>query len=167
MIKRSVFNTFALFDKSMKSGGSDLDYFRKLRRGGIEPWFVPGAVVHHVIPAYRVSEEYLTWRSTLTGTNLARIDYRDWGLAKTILACIARIGQAFLINIPLMCWSQISCDDADKLTRKCLLWRAAGFTAQTLYLVSPRLFPQERFLAGLEFRKERAFFSRDHNCAGK
>jgi len=165
LIKNTVFDTVGLFNELMKWGGSDLDFFRKARMAGIEAWYTPKAVVHHVIPSYRLSEDYLIWRSLLTGNNFAIINYREWGLVKTTLACIARMGQAVLVNMPLLFWTYLSGDDVERLGRKCLLCRAVGYMRQTVYLLAPGLFTQKRFLAQLEFRKERTSFLKESNLA--
>ena len=54
---------------------------------------------------YRLSVEYFTWISLRVGETFACIDNRQLGRGKTLLLCVARIGQALLVNIPLLVWA--------------------------------------------------------------
>jgi glycosyltransferase involved in cell wall biosynthesis len=162
-LKRSVFDTVGLFDESLTRGGEDTELARRMQKAGLEAWYTPRAIVYHIIPPYRLKEDYLSWTSLRWGDNFAQINFLEWGLPKTILACIARIGQVLLVNTPLLLWDYLVRDEADKLGRKCLLWRAAGYAVRTLNLALPRPFLQDRFLRRLEFRKEREMFLVDSN----
>jgi len=155
LIKRSVFDSIGGFDNLLLRGGEDYDLILRVRAAGFPIWSAPKAVVYHLIPPYRLSVEYLRWASLRMGSVRPYIDNKHWGKGKTLLACVARIGQALLINLPRLLLAYVLGDKADVLGRKCLLLRAEGYTRQTLFLIAPRLFPQKRFFAGLEFRKER------------
>ena len=135
-----------------------------MRKAGIIAWYTPTAVVSHMIPPYRLKEEYLVWASQRVGDNFAHRDYLEWGLGRTILACVARIGKAIMITLPTAVLQWLKADDAQLLAQKCLFWRAAGYTARTLHLLMPRLFKLRQFLNRLEFRKERRLFSSDSNA---
>lgn len=39
-------------------GGEETDFFDRLRRAGEVVWYVPGAVMHHIIPPSKLTEEY-------------------------------------------------------------------------------------------------------------
>ena len=158
LIKRSIFNSIGEFDPSMIWGEEDLDLIRRIRAAAFPIWSAPKAVVYHLIPPYRVSVEYLKLVSYRWGSSFACVDYKEGGRTKLVLLCVARIGQALLVNIPLLFWAYLFGDDAEVLGRKCLLWRAVSYTRETLYLLAPRVFPQEGFFARLEFRKERTSF---------
>lgn len=73
-------------------------------------------------------------------------------------AFFARIGQALLVNLPLLFWAYIVGNEGEILGSKCLLWWYVGYKLHTLFLLAPRAFTQERFFARLEFRKERTSF---------
>ena len=163
IINPSIFDAVGYFDESLSQGGEDTDFFRRVRSAGLEAWYTPRAVVHHLIPSYRLKRDYLIWNSLRYGDNFAYRDYKEWGRMKTIMLCVARIGQALLVNLPLLFWAYLLGDDAEVLGRKCLLWVAVGYIRETLFLVAPRLFPQGRFFSKLEFRKERSVFGKDVN----
>jgi len=167
LIRATVFETVGQFDESLIWGGSDQDFFREIRMRGIEAWYAPRALVHHLTPSYRLDKDYLNWRSLLIGNNFAMINKREWGVARTALDCVARIAQAVLVNMPLLVWASARGNEAEKLGRTCLLWRVVGYIHQTLYLLAPRLFPQKGFLAKVEFRNERKSFSKDPSLTNK
>ncbi len=39
-------------------GGEETDFFDRLRRGGERIWYVPGAVMHHIIPPEKLTDAY-------------------------------------------------------------------------------------------------------------
>lgn len=158
LIKSTVFDAVGQFDESMIRGGTDTEFFARVRMAGIEVWYTPRAVVHHLVPSYRLKDNYLSWRSLRCGDNFANRDCIEWGLAKTILVCIARIGQALLVNLPRLLLAYVLRDQAEVIGRKCLLWRCVGYVCQTLSLVAPKLFQQKRFFAPLEARREKTSF---------
>lgn len=158
-VRATVFQAVGQFDESWTDGGSDLEFTARLRRAGIEAWFTPKAIVRHHVPAYRLKESYLFWTSLRTGSNFAYRDFREWGLAKSMIACLARITQAAFINFPLMLLAYIMGNRAEEIGRKCLLLRAWGYVRQSLSLVSPRVLSQETYFSRLSFRSERSAFA--------
>lgn len=160
MIKHKVFNTVGLFDTTMSRGGTDIDFARRALAAGFESWYSPVAVVQHIISSHRLTEDYFKWTSFRWGINIAFLDYKNWGRLKMMLACIARIGQAFFINIPCLFFCYLKCNRPGILDRKCLLWRTLAYTRESLFLIAPKTFPQKRFFDTLEFRRERSSFER-------
>lgn len=39
-------------------GGEENDFFERMRRGGATIWYVPGAVIRHIIPPEKLTEDY-------------------------------------------------------------------------------------------------------------
>jgi len=158
LIRRDLFQAVGLFDETTTRGGEDIEFMARVWKAGFEAWYTPSAVVHHLIPPYRLKNGYLLWLSLRVGDNFAYRDYRELGLAKTGLTCVARIGQLLLVNLPLLAWAYLVSDAAGVLGRRCLVWRALAYSRRVLNLLAPGLFPQDHFFARLEFRKERATF---------
>ena len=158
LIAREVFNSIGVFDTSMVFGGEDADFVRRARAAGIIVSISPTAIVHHVIPPYRVTPSYLWWTSMRFGYNLAYLDCKNSGPAKMFFCLVARIGQALLVNLPLLAFGVLARNPGQSLDRKCLLWRAIGYARATACLAAPRLFKQTGFFSPLEFRKERTAF---------
>jgi glycosyltransferase involved in cell wall biosynthesis len=157
LMARTVFDSIGLFDTSMLWSGEDTDILLRARAAGFDLWATPNAVVHHVILPHCVEPIFLRWVSLRCACVLAQIDCKRRGPGGTLLLCVARIGQALLVNMPRLLLAYVKRDKAEILDRKCLVLRAIGYTRKTLFLIAPRVFTQERFFARLEFRKKRTF----------
>ena len=156
LISREALEKVGYFEEGLPYGGYDTDLFRAARTAGYESWYAPEALVHHRIPAYRVKESYFRWASLRMGANFAPMDRKYEGTGRLILNCIARIAQAILVHAPRLLLARALRQPSRTLEMRCLFWRALSYSRQTLRLVLPRLFAQERFFGPLEFRKERA-----------
>jgi glycosyltransferase involved in cell wall biosynthesis len=159
LVNRSVFDQVGQFDESLTRGGEDTEFVSRLRRAELPAWFTPRAVVHHYVPAYRLREGYLFWRSLRVGDNYACGDFTEWGLPRTVIACFARIAQASLINLPLMSLAYVTGNRVEAVGRRCLVWRAWAYLRTSLRLISPRLFPQEAYFSHLSMRGEQDAFA--------
>lgn len=155
LIKRTVFNSVGQFDGSFIRGGEDTDLFRRVRNAGFNIWYAPGALAYHVIPPYRLTNNYLLWVSLRHGANYAYCDYKEGGLIKVSVASMLRIGKAILQYLPGMVWSYILGDGDKRLENKFLLRRNEGYLRVTLLLLFPLFFKQSDFFARLEFGRER------------
>ena len=74
-----------------------------------------------------------------------------------LLVCVARIGQALLVNTPCLLLAYLKGNMVEILDRKCLLWRAQGYTRKCLFFISPKFFPQKRFFSALDYRVNRRY----------
>jgi GT2 family glycosyltransferase len=158
LIRKKLFDIIGNFDESMEFKGSDLDFFRKVRLAGFEAWYTPKAVVHHVTPSYRLKRDYLERTSLRYGAIFSIRDYREWGLLRTLLVCIGRIGQAIGINMSYFLWALLLRNENEKIKSICILRRTEGYIRQTLKYIAPRLFHQKEFFEKLNFRKERIIY---------
>jgi GT2 family glycosyltransferase len=161
LIKRTVFNNVGGFDETLLTGGCDRDLVLRAYDAGYKMGRTPKAVVQHLISPHRITPNHVKWYSLQFGSSFAQIDWKRWGRLKTVLACLARIGQALLVNLPLLFFAWFRGSQTEILDRKALLWRALGYIRRTLFLLAPRVFSQEHFFNRLEFRKERETFTKD------
>lgn len=161
LVHRSVFDEVGIFDESMVNSGEDTDLYRRIEAAGIEAWFTPGAVVYHVLPAYRRTPQYLRWKYLRDGGIAADQDARRLGRWTALALAGARWGQASLWHGPRWAWARLRGRTDDALAARCRLWRCEGYTRQALRGVSPRAFGQSAFFGGLEFRRERELFARE------
>ena len=155
LIKRSVFDDIGVFDETFRTGGCDRDFVLRAINRDVPMGLTPMAVVQHIIPSRRVTPEHIKWYSLQLGNSIAYIDWRRWGRMKTCMACVARIGQALFVNIPLFLVAYIQRDLPEIQDRKVLLWRAVAYSQKTLSLLSSRVFGQDSYFSKLEFRRER------------
>src|SRR5262249_26293497 len=149
LLHRSVFDEVGVFNEALREAGEDTDLFRRISAAGIEGWFTPGAVSYHVVPGYRLSQEYLRWKSLRNGGRLARRNLEKWGGGWFVLEWAARLGQAVGLHLPRLLWALLRGDAGGNLGTRCLLWRTEGYTRFALHLLAPGLFPQRRFFASL------------------
>jgi len=167
LIKRTLFNGVGEFDETLLTGGCDRELVFRAYDAGYKMGRTPKAVVQHMISPHRITPDHIKWYSLQFGSSFAQIDWKRWGGLKTVQACLARIGQALLVNLPLLFWAFVRGNQPEILDRKALLWRAEGYIRRTLFLLAPGVFSQERFLGRLEFRKERETFKKDSTSAAK
>lgn len=155
LVARCVFEQIGSFDEDMLTGGCDRDFLLRAVAAAVPMGWAPGALGHHLIPAERFSYKHIKWYSLQFGCSFAHIDEKRWGLSKTILAGVARLGQALLINFPRMLVARYQNNQRETLDRQALLWRAVGYNRRMLRSVAPTLFRQESFFSQVEFRRGR------------
>lgn len=158
LIARRVFDAIGLFDTSM-SAGSDSDLIIRALGFGFKVWIVPNSIIHHLIPSYRLKEDYFRWVSLRWGSEFAYSDCKIFGRRRMLTFGIARIGQAFWINMPKLLLAYLSNDKAKVRDLSCLLWRALGYVKKCLSVIAPKLLHQRRFFDSLDFRGGRRFQS--------
>jgi len=156
LISRQVFDSIGLFDTSLLSGGEDYDLVKRMRAAGYDIWTAPDSVVHHLIPKYRLSLAYFRWVALRLGASLALMNRKQFGYGRTLVLCVARIGQALLVNVPRLLLAHLRRNKGEATDCKCLLWRAAGYAHCALHLLAPEMFAQDGFLGRINFRRERS-----------
>jgi len=153
LVNRSVFEQIGTFDERMLTGGCDRDFLLRAVTAGIPMGWASQAAGDHLIPPERITYKHIKWYSLQWGCSFAYIDWKRWGMSKTALSSVARVGQALLINLPKMLLAKSRKKNRETLDLQALLWRAVGYTRKTLHLVAPGFFPQESFFARVEFRR--------------
>lgn len=82
MLHRSVFEQVGLFDEAFAVRSEDTDLFCRMWKAGIEAWYVPAAIIHHVTPTQRLEEQYLMRLATLTGSGVADQERKTSSLSR-------------------------------------------------------------------------------------
>lgn len=159
LLKRDVFVEVGQFDTTFSRGGEDVDLFRRIKEKGIDMWYAPKALAHHITPSYRLKDSYLVWCSLRDGVNYAYLDHKESGVGRLFILCLGRLGQAFLINVPRLLLKWVRNDRVEAVGQKCLLARAYGYLRQTLFILAPKIVPQKTFFYRLDFRSERIKYS--------
>ena len=145
MLHRSVFDEVGLFDESFNQGGEDTDLFVRIHTAGIEAWYTPAAVVHHVIPMERLTDEYLISISRQMVNGLPRIERQHWGRLLFPLILAARIGRAMLWTTPqYLFWAGANGNHEAKLSARCRLAIAAAYTRAAASLLVPNWLGRRR-----------------------
>jgi glycosyltransferase involved in cell wall biosynthesis len=155
LIRRNLFDQIGQFDTTMRRGMSDIDWMRRAFDAGISSWYSPHAVVRHLIPPHRLTEDYLKWTCLRVGTNLTHINHKSWGRVKMLWPCLLRAGHALTVNLLLEMALRIIPDPPAKLERKCYRWIAIGSSRMAANLLFPKTCAQDDFLKQLAFRVPR------------
>ena len=152
---RKVFEAVPEFSSSWTRGGQDQDFSRRVHEAGYDMWYAPKAIVYHLVPQHKLTTQYFKWTSLRWGTTYAYRDHIRCGRSGMLLLCLARIAQMLLVNIPYLFLCYISHNKAELIDRKCLIIRCVGYIRQCLFLIAPKIFPQNRFFESLDFRQAR------------
>lgn len=158
LVHRSVFGKVGVFDPSLTSG-EDTDLHRRLREAAIPVWYSPAALVHHIIPQYRLEDSYFLWASMRHGWNRARWDRQQFGWPKRLAILAARLMQAGIVFLPRLAWGKLRGNREQVLGIRCLLARATGYLRGAAHWNMPQWFAQPSLADRLEFRSERQQFS--------
>lgn len=127
LLNRSVIEEVGVFDIRLKDGGEDADLFRRIRAAGYEAWYTPDAIVYHLIPEGRLSDEYMRWTATRHGQHLALREYRDWGSMGLSGMLIIRTFQAFISYLPRFLLTKLTGQQERAVGARCLLWRSQAY----------------------------------------
>jgi GT2 family glycosyltransferase len=160
MIRRTVFDQVGLFDETMLTGGEDAELYRRIRAAGYTCWYTPRAVVHHIIPEHRLSDQYMRWTAMRHGEHVALRELLDWGWCGLAAMGAARLGQAVLLYLPKYIAARAAGDREAALGRRCLLWRSEAYLRSAAGHLFPRWIGQESFRQSMNFREGR------HKLAG-
>ncbi len=99
-IRRFAFDRVGLFRPALGRhpgsllSGEEIDLFRRVLRAGGTVAYTPHAVVHHIIPASRLTPAFLRRRAWWEGRTLALLDRIHRGWAFALGMAIARTGLA-------------------------------------------------------------------------
>jgi hypothetical protein len=152
LLHKSVFDEVGLFDESLNQGGEDTELFVRIHTADIEAWYTPEAVVHHVIPMERLTDEYLISISRQMVKGLPEIERQDWGRLLFPLILAARIVRATVWTTPqFLFWAWAIKGDEAKLSARCRLAITVGYTREALPLLAPKWLTP-KLLAGERFR---------------
>lgn len=138
-----------------KSGGEDTNLLQQVRQMGHGLYSAPGALVHHVIPPYRVSAAYFRWVSRRWGMNFAGVDAGAHGAAGLAARGLARGVQMLLVHYPRILWAWSFGDTASLLDARCLSWRTEGYLLEAAQRLAPGGQALKRLADRLDFRAER------------
>ena len=152
---REVFEEVGGFDETMMTGGEDSDFMIRARAAGIEPWYVPDAVVYHRVPPARLTPSGIQRDALQSGAMLAVLASRYRGAAAMLAELVARLGQACLVTLPMMLKGMVSGDEKEIVDRRIKLWRTVGFARRAISLVAPAVFDGGEFLRRIDFRQNR------------
>ena len=110
--RRSVVAKYGGFDPALGrvngklTGGEESDFFQRLQRGGETLWYVPDAVMWHIIPPQKLTLDYFRRLSRNVGASQRLRAQRDCRLPEALAAEIAKWAATMLLALGfLLCLS--------------------------------------------------------------
>ena len=138
MVHRSVFCEVGRFDETC-SRGEDTDLFVRMYKAGIEAWYSPTAIIDHLIPPERLTDDFLLTLSDRMGTGMAEDEYGSRGPRLYPVVWLARLGQAALVLCPRLAFARLRRDPEALLGARCRLRIARRVLSEGLALIGPGL----------------------------
>ncbi len=103
--RRSVVAKYGDFDPALGrvngklTGGEESDFFQRLQRGGETLWYVPDAVMWHIIPPQKLTLDYFRRLSRNVGASQRLRAQRDCRLPEALAAEIAKWAATMLLAL--------------------------------------------------------------------
>lgn len=138
VLKEVELGGVGVFDVSITDGGEDTDLCRRISNAGYQGWYTPDSIVHHIIPAERLSDDYMRWTSIRKGQHVARRELLDFGRCALPFVATARVGQSLLKFLPKHLFARLKRDPEQILATRCPLWRNGGYFRRAIQLMLGR-----------------------------
>lgn len=127
LLHRSVFDEVGLFDPAYNRRGEDTDLFLRIYHRGIEAWFNPAALTHHVTPPNRLTDEYLRNMSLTMVRGMAQQERDACGRWLYPAVWVARVGQAAFVLFPRWLSAKLAGNHDRLVGAACRLTIARGY----------------------------------------
>ncbi len=138
MVHRSVFAEIGGFDETC-SRGEDTDLFVRMYKAGIDAWYSPAAIIDHLIPPGRLTDEFLLRLSDRMGTGMAEDEFTARGPRLYPAVWLARLAQAGLMLWPRLVLARWRRDPESVLGARCRLRIASKVLSEGTPLVAAGL----------------------------
>lgn len=142
MVHRGVFEEVGRFDPAYHQRGEDTDLFQRMLHAGIHGWFTPRAIVHHVTPTERMTDEYLLRLCRFMSEGMAEDEREAHGPWKYPFVWLARVGQAAGVILPRLIRAWVRRDRELKLGTRCRWAVASRSLRRGLRLMLAGCFPR-------------------------
>ncbi len=127
LVKRALFDEIGLFS-AHRSCGEDREFFKKAMKAGARLAVAPAAIVYHIVPLRRLTENYLLQTATDGGKSQAEIDdYRE-----ALWRAALRLGHLFIVTVPRLAYALLLRNRASALGRKCSIRFSMEYIAVAL-----------------------------------
>ncbi len=101
MIERTVFDQVGVFQRTIHGRGEDTDLFTRIEAAGIEAWYLPAAVIHHLTPAERLEDAYLLSLARRLGEGVAVRQASQFSRLGFRLLWVGKLLRTVLVQTPL------------------------------------------------------------------
>lgn len=127
MVERSVFDEVGVFRTEVGGRGEDTDLFVRIEQAGIDAWYLPAAIIHHMTPLERMEPKYLTSLAGRMGQGIAYRQAESLGPVKFIALWLIKAARNWLLYCPLLALDHLRGKREAALGRQCQIAINAGF----------------------------------------
>ena len=121
LIARSLFDGVGVFEVANQGRNEDSDLYRRFRLAGEVSWFVPAAIVHHIITPDRLEEAYLLRLARIIGEFVAWREMTLDGCWKFLALWLLKGMRAAGIYFPSWLIASVFGRSEEALQLRCLL----------------------------------------------
>lgn len=152
-ITRELFWRVDGFDTSFQQGGSDTDFFERVKGQGQAIWFVPAACALHVIPAARLTRNYYRWVSRKVAASRVRILRKRSSGLPLIKFLLLRAAVLLFRDLPVYSLSRLLGNVQQTTNTLCSMWFTSGLFRGAWSQRSAKAEQNAAFLKSLDFRR--------------
>ncbi len=118
------------FDDAVGSRGEDTDLYLRLRQADCKAWYVPAAVVKHVMTAERLSDAYILRLAHWMGGSVAQKEQRVYGSALFAVRYLAKLARLALVQLPALTLARLSKEPERILETRCQVAIARAYAVR-------------------------------------
>ncbi|MFN0018647.1 MAG: glycosyltransferase [Pirellulaceae bacterium] len=138
LLDRSLVLDVGMFQAAHQGRNEDSDLYRRICLAGESSWFVPAAIVHHIITPDRLEEAYLLRLARIIGQFVAQRELSLDGRAKHLLLWLLKALRAGSVYYPRWLMARLLCRNEETLNLRCLLEIQRAYLAQGWTLLTSR-----------------------------
>ena len=136
LMERSLAVEVGMFQAANQGRNEDSDLYRRICLAGETSWFVPAAIVHHIITPDRLEDAYLLRLARIVGQFVAERELSLDGHAKHLLLWLLKGLRVGLVFYPRWLMSRLLGRTEKTLNLRCLLEIQRAYLTQGWTLLS-------------------------------
>ena len=137
LVHQSVFDEVGIFLTAIDGRGEDTDLFERIQRAGIEAWYLPTAIIHHLTPPERLEREYLLNLATRMGRGIALRQRKALGFVRFAPAWTMKLVRMLAIDYPRLMLAGLRRNDEATLGRRVQLTISQAYLCGKCATVAP------------------------------
>jgi GT2 family glycosyltransferase len=153
LMERSLAIEVGMFQAANQGRNEDSDLYRRICLAGEASWFVPAAIVHHIITSDRLQEAYLLRLARIIGQFVAQRELSVDGRVKFVAIWLLKGLRAALVYFPRWLVARLLSQQEKELEQRCLLEIQQAYLRQGWTLITTSgassAQPAERLDAGI------------------
>lgn len=148
MVARTVFDEVGVFQLTIEGRGEDTDLFMRIDAAGIEAWYLPAAIIHHMTPPERLTPAYLKNLARRMGQGIAQRQAERLGPRRFAVLWLAKGLRMAFTQYGLCAVARLAAHREAALGWQCKIAISQGFLIRGWRLLWSAVRPQQRTDAG-------------------